>query len=90
MTNVSKKHKTPADAKPMLADSILPYPPLLYIGNSRWTSNGRNHAVHIAGNNRKPLCGKEYKNGALDVYESKWEYWVDEVTCQRCKAKYFR
>jgi hypothetical protein len=53
---------------------------LLYVGNSRWTSAGRNHAVHIADENRRPLCAKEYKNGALDV----WEGSIDEVTCHDC------
>lgn len=74
---------------PLLSDSILPMP-MLYLGNSKWTSANRNMAVHIANTNREPLCGKQYKNGALDIYKSTWEYWVDEVTCEKCKAKYFR
>ena len=59
---------------------------LLYIGNSRWTGAGRNHAVHLANTDRQAYCGKEYKNGALDVYEG--NLW--EITCGECKAKYGR
>ena len=54
---------------------------LLYIGNSRWTSANRNHAVHICGTDRRPLCGKRYQNGVLDVFEGE----MKEVTCDKCK-----
>ena len=54
---------------------------LVYIGNSKWTNANRNHAIHIANETtRKPLCGKEYKNGALDVFETD----IKEVTCKKC------
>jgi hypothetical protein len=53
---------------------------LVYIGNSRWTSTGHNHALHIADEKRQPICGKKYKNGALDVYNGS----LDEITCAEC------
>lgn len=54
---------------------------LLYKGNSGWTSAGRNHAVHVAGPDRRPLCGKSYKNGSLEI----WDGEENEVTCDKCK-----
>ena len=91
---MTKKNETPETtaqcAIQNVNECILPNPPFLYIGNSRWTNPNRGMAVHIANENREPLCGKSYKNGALDVYKSGWDYWVDEVTCKVCKAKYFR
>ena len=56
---------------------------LLYIGNSRWTNSSKGHAVHICGADRRPLCGKSYRYGALDVYEGA----LEEVTCSKCKIK---
>lgn len=56
---------------------------LVYIGCSGWTSAGRNHAKHIAGKDRKPICGKEYKGGALDVYEGE----LSDITCGRCLSR---
>lgn len=57
---------------------------LIYIGCSRWTSYGRNHAKHIAGKNRIPLCGKQYKGGALDVYHG----YLSDITCNLCLSKF--
>lgn len=55
---------------------------LLYVGCSSWTSHGRNHAVHYADEiTRKPICKKEYKGGALDVFHGD----ISEVTCTACK-----
>lgn len=59
---------------------------LLYTGCSSWTSAGRNHAVHIADDERRPLCGKSYKGGALDVWEGK----ETDVTCKKCRAKHLK
>lgn len=59
---------------------------LLYTGCSRWTSSGRNHAVHIANENRQPLCGKKYENGATDVYDG----YIHSVTCEKCQKKYLK
>jgi len=57
---------------------------LIYIGCSRWTSANRNHAKHIADEDRRPLCGKTYKGGALNVYEGD----LSEVTCKKCLSKF--
>lgn len=53
---------------------------LLFKGNSRWTNANRNHAIHAANNDRLPVCGKKYRNGALDV----WEGEFSQVTCWKC------
>jgi hypothetical protein len=57
---------------------------LLYTGNSSWTSANINPCpiVHIADKD-KPLCGKSYKNGVLDI----WEGNEKEVTCQKCLTR---
>lgn len=57
---------------------------LIYIGCSRWTSANRNHAKHIAGDDRMPICGRQYKSGALDVFEGD----ISEVTCKKCLKIY--
>ena len=57
---------------------------LTYIGCSGWTNASRSHAVHIADKKtRKPLCGKEYKGGALDVSYGD----ISEITCNTCLRK---
>lgn len=57
---------------------------MIYIGNSKWTSSGRNHAWHICNNERNPICGKQYSNGALDVFEGD----IAQITCQACICKH--
>jgi hypothetical protein len=51
----------------------------IYIGCSRWTNPSRPMARHIE-EDGQALCGKQYKAGALDVYDGK----IEEVTCQKC------
>lgn len=55
---------------------------LLYKGNSRWTNASKSQAVHICNPDRRPLCGKSYKNGVLDV----WDGELNEVTCLKCSC----
>lgn len=56
----------------------------LIIGISRWTNASRSHAVHIADNDGKPLCGG---NGRKRV--SGWSV-IDakEPTCKACIRRY--
>jgi hypothetical protein len=58
---------------------------LLYTGNSLWTGANINPCpiVHIADKDKRPLCGKSYKDGDLDI----WEGNEKEVTCQKCLTR---
>jgi hypothetical protein len=59
---------------------------LLYTGNSLWTGANINPCpiVHIADKDKRPLCGKSYKDGDLDI----WEGNEKEVTCQKCLRQF--
>lgn len=59
---------------------------LLYTGCSRWTSANRKHSIHIANEDRQPLCGKKYENGATDIREGL----MDDSTCYKCRRKYIK
>jgi len=54
---------------------------ILYTGCSKWTNPNRSHAIHIADENREPICGKKYSNGASDI----WNGEKEKVTCLKCK-----
>lgn len=50
----------------------------LVVGISPWTSANRNHAIHIANENNKPMCGKTYFT--TDFYFGD----ARTITCQKC------
>ena len=52
-----------------------------WVGCSRWTSAGRNHAVHIAEADGGPICKKLYRGGTL----RREPFNISAVTCKRCK-----
>lgn len=58
----------------------------LYTGCSGWTNASKGMAIHIANNDERPLCGKSYRNGVLDI----WEDDITKVTCQKCLEIYKR
>ena len=56
----------------------------VYVGCSKWTNSNRPMAKHIATETGQPLCGKTYKNGALDRYPLR----LQEISCTKCFNKF--
>lgn len=56
----------------------------LVIGISRWTNASRSHAVHIADNDGRPLCGGKRQKRVFSWSEVN----ADNPTCKACIRRY--